>query len=57
MRTCTFVESWNDELITPTTYRLYGKKYPARQASEQFINQVRSQLNHDEVRERASVDI
>ena len=57
LHTCTFVDNWNDEIISPTTYRLYGKKFPARQASEQFIRQVRSQLNRNEVRQRAAVDV
>ena len=55
--TCTFVDSWNDDIISPTTYRLYGKKYPARKASEQYIEQVRSQFDNNDVRERSAEDI
>ena len=28
LSTCTFFSSWNDDKITPSTYRLYGKKMP-----------------------------
>ena len=55
--TCTFVDNWNDDIISPTTYRLYGKKYPARKASEQYIEQVRSQFDNNDVRERSAEDI
>ena len=55
--TCTFVDSWNDDIISPTTYRLYGKKYPARKASEQYIEQVRSKMHSDEFCERAADDM
>ena len=27
LETCTFVKDWNDEIITPTIYRLYGKQF------------------------------
>eukprot|EP00957_Ditylum_brightwellii_P089253 6796714-Ditylum_brightwellii.AAC.1 len=30
---CAFVENWNDEAITPSTYRLYGKRVPAKEAA------------------------
>ena len=54
---CTFVDNWNDDIISPTTYRLYGKKYPARKASEKYIEQVRSRLGRDDVRESEAKDI
>ena len=37
----TFVESWEDEKILPSTMRLYSKKVPANDASRQFIERVR----------------
>ena len=54
--TCTFVDSWCNDIITPTTYRLYGKKYPARKASEEYVCQVKSQLSRRQFRERRSED-
>ena len=51
------MDGWNDDIISPTTYRLYGKKYPARKASEQYIEQVRSQFDNNDVRERSAEDI
>ena len=54
--TCTFVNNWNDPIITPTTYRLYGKKYPAQQVSKIYIDQVKCQLRPHEMRVRISVD-
>ena len=39
--TCTFVPSWTSPEITPSTYRLYGKKFPAKEATRQFVEAVR----------------
>jgi hypothetical protein len=33
----TFIDNWNDEQITPSTYRLYGRRVPAKEATRQFI--------------------
>ena len=44
LSTCTFVDNWDDDIISPTTYRLYGKKYPARKACQEYIDQVRSHV-------------
>lgn len=33
----TFIDNWNDEQITPSTYRLYGRRIPAKEAARQFI--------------------
>ena len=55
--TCTFVDSWSDPVISPTTYHLYGEKVPARQASRRYIEQVRSQLSEGDAQERISEDI
>ena len=56
MKTCTFVDDWNDPKITPSTYRVYGKKFPARQASEKYISEVSMQLDDSELQESISVD-
>ena len=42
--TCTFVLTWNDPEITPSTYRLYGKKFPAKEATRQFVDSVRQTI-------------
>ena len=55
--TCTFVDNWNHEIITPTTYRLYGKKYPARKAIQEYIDQVQSKLSVNEMRIVKSKDM
>ena len=55
--TCTFVDSWSDPEITPTTFRLYGKKYPARESSRKYIEQVSSQLCESDIRKRIAEDI
>ena len=53
---CTFVNDWSDSIITPNTYRVYGKKLPARQASEKFIQEVSTQLSDNEYMESNAVD-
>ena len=55
--TCTFVDTWSDDIITPTTYRLYGNKYPARKACQEYIDQVRSQFSAEEMRTSTSEDM
>ena len=50
LSTCTFVDNWDDDSISPTTYRLYGKKYPARKACQEYIDQVRSQFSEADMR-------
>ena len=54
--TCTFVDSWNDPIISPMTYRLYGKKYPAQQSSKRYIDQVKCQLQTHKRRVKISED-
>ena len=54
---CTFVNSWNSPEICPGVFRLYGKKYPAKQASHEYITSVKMQLNQEEYVERISEDI
>ena len=45
----TFVENWDDDRITPTTMRLYSKRIPAREASQQFVAGVMRDV-HESVR-------
>ena len=38
--TCTFVNSWNSEVITPSTYRLYGKNIPQDKHQRIILNRL-----------------
>ena len=55
--TCTFVSSSDDDRITSSTYRLYGKIMPAKEATDSYIHQVKNQLEENMVNEILSVDI
>ena len=50
--TCVFVENWDSPEITPSTYRLYGKKLPANEATRQFINNVRQTISSERLFEK-----
>jgi len=39
--TCTFVDDWNNELITPTTYRLFGGKILPEKHLRNIFNKFR----------------
>ena len=53
----TFVPSWNSDVIDPNTYRLYGKKLPAQEATKLYIEQTRNFLRKTEMRERKADDV
>ena len=55
--TCTFVPSWTSPEITPSTYRLYGKKFPAKEATRQFVDGVRRSINQSNLREKDADDV
>ncbi len=57
LSTCTFVDNWDDDIISPTTYRLYGKKYPARKACQEYIDQVIAQFSEEDMRTCTSNDM
>merc|ERR1711884_813012 len=46
----TFVDSWSDPNITPSTMRLYSKKVPAREAVKQYADRVKNQINKSPLR-------
>ena len=54
---CTFVSNWNTPLITPDVHRIYGKKKPAKVASDEYIQQVKNQLSPNEYIESFSKDV
>ena len=53
----TFVDSWDDDAITPATMRLYSKKIPAREASRQFVDRVRRQVVDADRIEHKATDV
>ena len=55
--TFTFVDTWDDPKISMSTMRLYSKRVPARDASKQFVDQVRRQVEDDSRVERESEDV
>ena len=55
--TITFVPSWTSPEITPSTYRLYGKKFPAKEATRQFIIGVRQNIAPSDLREKHADDV
>ena len=55
--TCTFVPTWNSPLITPEVHRIYGKKRPAKQAADEYIQQVKQQLQSGTYIECESKDV
>ena len=55
--TCTFVDSWSSPEITPSTYRLYGRRSPANDATNQFVSVVRQSITSCDLRERQSDDV
>ena len=53
----TFVNNWNCPEIDPSTYRLFGRKKPAKEATCVFINHVRACIDPLDIRERESDDV
>jgi hypothetical protein len=53
----TFIDNWNDEQITPSTYRLYGRRVPAKEAARQFIERVRRSFEPNQLREKKAEDV
>lgn len=52
----TFVDDWSSKEIDPNTHRLYGRKVPAQEATELYVQQVRKFLPSNEIRKRISED-
>ena len=42
----TFVERWNDPIITSSTFRVYSKKVPVADAAKLFVDKVRNEFVH-----------
>ena len=53
----TFLDSWDHEAISPTTFRLYSRRVPAKEASKQFIDRVRRLITSNDLREKEAEDV
>eukprot|EP00957_Ditylum_brightwellii_P211543 15366300-Ditylum_brightwellii.AAC.1 len=40
LSSCAFVDLWSNSEITPSTYCLYEKKYPAKEAPSHFVELI-----------------
>lgn len=54
----TYVDTWESQEITSDTYRLYGRKTPANEATRSFLNSQRTRLSSTpgQLFERSSID-
>ena len=52
-----FASDWTSDKIDPNTHRLYGKRYPAQEATRMYIEQVKSFLSNRDIRESKSNDV
>ena len=53
----TFVDTWTDNAILPSTMRLYSKKIPGREASCQIVESVRRHVDASDHIEKTAEDI
>ena len=53
----TFVDSWTNSAITPSTFRIYSKQIPAKQASKDFIISVKAHIPVTERKEKKAIDL
>ena len=56
-KTCTFVPTWDSPIITPNVHRVYGKKKPAKEASEDYLTTVKGKLKNEQYLEVESLDV
>ena len=47
-----YVENWSSPIITADTYCLYGRRVPANEATTDFINSIRANIPHTDLREK-----
>ena len=52
----THVNDWRNELITPDVFRVFSKKLPAKESIEEYIDQVKYQLQPHQYIEQESYD-
>ena len=53
----TFVDSWNDDKITPDIFRIYTRNVPAKEASRNFVKSIKCVYNKSEIKLRKSQDL
>ena len=53
----TYVPNWNSPSIGNDTYRLYGKKTPAIEATRNYVNSIRNSIPSSQIREKKAVDV
>ena len=53
----TYVPNWNSPSIGNDTYRLYGKKTPAIEATRNYVNSIRNSIPSSQIREKRGVDV
>ena len=53
----TFVSSWSSPLIEADTFRLYGKRVPAREAIINFVQRIQNTFSPSDVRQSKAVDL
>ena len=56
-RCFTFVSSWQDPIITPDVYRILSRKRSSKEACDDYINQVKFQLNCNQYIEVKATDL
>ena len=52
-----FVNSWDDPLITPQTFRIYARNVPAKQANREYIQSTKQSVPHNLRTESKSKDL
>ena len=52
----TYVPTWTSPQISTDTYRLYGRRTPANEATQSFVDTIRANIPNEELREKAAVD-
>ena len=55
-KTFTFVSGWDDPEITPSTFRLYSRKVPAKDATKQFVDRVKRHIPPRSIRSSKAED-
>ena len=52
----TFVTDWSSSEISSDTYRLYARKTPANEATNSFVDNIRSNIQNENLREKSAID-
>ena len=52
----TYVTNWSSPEISSDTYRLYGRRTPANEATQNLINAIRSNISSENLREKQASD-